>query len=86
MYAAPIDMMLARKLLPLRALREILKMSQEPKNVKVVIDGDEPKGTADGFAQVRPAAEANEDRRAMIDAAVNDIMSKNAKLLRKLAE
>jgi len=61
-------------------------MSQEPKNVKAVIEAGEPRGTADAFAQARPATEADEERRVMIDAAVKDIMSKNAKLLKKLAE
>lgn len=61
-------------------------MSQKPKNAKVVIDGDEPRRGADGFEQARPAAEASEDRRAAIDSAAKDFMSRNAKLLRRLAE
>lgn len=85
MDAAHIETMLARKL-PLRALREIWKMPQRPKNVKVVIEGDEPRGAVDAFAQARSVAEDAEARRAMIDAAAQDFMSKNAKLLKKLAE
>lgn len=61
-------------------------MSQKPKNAKVVIAGEEPRGGVDGFAQARPATEASEDRRAKIDAVARDFMSKNAKLLKKLAE
>ncbi|WP_409019519.1 hypothetical protein [Brevundimonas vesicularis] len=61
-------------------------MSQGPKNVKVVMGGDEPKGTADSVAQAQPATEADEERRAKFEAAVKDIMSKHAKLLKKLAE
>lgn len=61
-------------------------MSRKSKSGKIVIDGDKPRGPVDALAQARTASGANEDRRAMIEAAVKDIMSKNVTLLKKLAE
>jgi len=61
-------------------------MSQRPKNVNVVIGGDEPKGTAEGDAQAHSATEVSEGRRAKFEAAKKDVMSKHAKLFRKLAD
>ena len=61
-------------------------MSHKSENEKIVIDGDEPKGSADAFAQARRATEPDEERRAKIQAAVKEVMSTHAKLLKKLAE
>lgn len=58
-------------------------MSQKPENPEVIIGGDEPR--RDDGAKARLATHVSEDRRAKIDAAAQDFMNRNTKLLEKLA-
>lgn len=61
-------------------------MPQRPKNVKTAVQGAELNRSEGVLERALPEAEAGEDRHSKIDAAAKDFMSKNANLLKKLAE
>lgn len=61
-------------------------MSQRPKGMNVMINDGEPIEGAEDFAEARPDAEAEAERRAKFEAAAKAFMTKHAELLKKLAD